>query len=215
MAVQLNPYQNIDHHINTTPLFLKIKKETFIQRSWLVASTQHSQLLGILQTTLGGPSCDQRDVTGERDQNSTGTRNLANVLQLQSEGTETQVHSWLPTPHSAMTRQALLSLVLFIFIKCAYLIRVAGQRGMISGVLGYCSGLYWTRQRMFPLRSFSTVIRPTHKSGQSSQVSLAVSDGGSGRIIFNHAMKNSLTFKAEPQPILPQVACGFGLGKLL
>ena len=70
-------------------------------------------------------------------------------------------------------------------------------------------------QRMFPLCSFSTVIRPTHKSGQSSQVSLAVSDGGSGRIIFNHAMKNSLTFKAEPQPILPQVACGFGLGKLL
>ena len=136
MAVQLNPDQNIDHHINTTPLFLKIKKETFIQRSWLVASTQHSQLLWILQTTLGGPSCDQRDVTGERDQNSTGTRNLANVLQLQSEGTKTQVHSWLPTPHSAMTRQALLSLVLFIFIKCAYLIRTAGQRGMISRVLG-------------------------------------------------------------------------------
>ena len=35
-----------------------------------------------------------------------------------------------------MTRQALLSLVLFIFIKCAYLLRVAGQRGIISGVLG-------------------------------------------------------------------------------
>ena len=79
----------------------------------------------------------------------------------------------------------------------------------------YCSGLYWTLQRISLLCSSSTVIRSTHKSRQSSQVSPTVSAGGSGRIIFNHAMKNSLTFKAWPQPVLPQVACGFGLGKVL
>lgn len=57
------------------------------------------------------------------------------------------------------------------------------------------------------------VIQPTQKSRRSSEVSLAASDGGSGRLMFNLAMKNSLTFKAWHQPILPQVAVALGLGR--
>lgn len=66
--------------------------------------------------------------------------------------------------------------------------------------------------KVLPRCSSSWVIQPTQKSRRSSTVGLPVSDRGSGRKIFNLAMKNSLTFKARHQPILPQVACGFGLG---
>lgn len=59
--------------------------------------------------------------------------------------------------------------------------------------------------------SSSQVIQPAQKSRQSREVSLVVFAGDSGRIIFNLAMKSSLTFRVWHQPILPQVACSFGL----
>ena len=144
---------------------------------------------------------------------------MAKVLQPQSKGAKIQVHTWLQTPLSTGDQAGspfsgfVLIQQLCLLDKSCRIKTKTKKRHHFTGPGGSrIDSVFPGISKVLPQCPSSWVIQPTPNSTRSRVVGLAVSDGGSGRIIFNLATKNGLTFKACHPPVLPQVACGRGLG---